>query len=203
MTRTLRPVLDVADLPNVAFGPRAPLWWGTLGFVVIEGWTLAICVAIMFYLRRNFEAWPPFGTPYPDVILPTISAVVYVISYVPLAWLSRAAKQLDLAKVRVGLVIASAFIIAFCVFRVYELFALNVKWDTNAYGSALWLILLMHATLLVVEAGEVIGMTVMFFVAPISLKHFSDVEDVSFYWYFLAGSWLVLYVLVFWGPRFM
>jgi hypothetical protein len=28
---------DVADLPTVTFGHRSLMWWGTLGFMVIEG----------------------------------------------------------------------------------------------------------------------------------------------------------------------
>ena len=32
----LNPVLDVADLPTYAFGHRSILWWGTVGFCLIE-----------------------------------------------------------------------------------------------------------------------------------------------------------------------
>ena len=33
--RRLRPRIDVAALPDTAFGVRDIMWWGTLGFVVI------------------------------------------------------------------------------------------------------------------------------------------------------------------------
>ena len=32
-----RAVLDIRDLPEFAFGHRSILWWGTLGFMAMEG----------------------------------------------------------------------------------------------------------------------------------------------------------------------
>src|ERR687896_613093 len=57
--RTTRAVADVRSLPRTVFGHRALMWWGTLGFIVIEGTTLFICAVTYFYLRRNFSTWPP------------------------------------------------------------------------------------------------------------------------------------------------
>lgn len=67
----------------------------------------------------------------------------------------------------------------------------------------MWTIVGLHASLLVVEAIETIGMAIMFFIAPIEDKNFSDASDDAFYWYFLVGSWVVLYVIVYLAPRWM
>ena len=40
--RRLRPAGDVGELPTVTFGPKSLMWWGTFGFIVIEGWTTAL-----------------------------------------------------------------------------------------------------------------------------------------------------------------
>ena len=45
MTRRLNPVVELSELPDVVFGPRDLMWWGTLGFMVIEGFTLVLCAA--------------------------------------------------------------------------------------------------------------------------------------------------------------
>lgn len=201
--KPMRPVLDVSELPTVTFGSRSVDWWGTLGFMVIEGMTLAIAVTAYFYLRRNFEHWPPYGTPYPGVVVATIDIGLYLVSIVPLYWLSTVAKRMELGKTRVALVIASLFIIVFSVLRGFEFAAVNVRWDTNAYGSVVWTILGFHATLVLVEAYEVIGMAAIFLSGAWEPKHFSDAADVAFYWYFLVGSWIPLYVLVFLVPRAM
>ena len=111
--------------------------------------------------------------------------------------------DIDLASVRWGLVAATLFNVAFVVLRWFELFALNVKWDTNAYGSAQWLLVLSHATLLLVELLEVGGMAVLFWVGPLEKKHFTDAADLAFYWYFMVGIWAPVFVLSYLLPLWM
>jgi hypothetical protein len=43
--RPVRAVLDVSRLPTVVFGHRASTWWGTIGFMLIEGTTLSLVAA--------------------------------------------------------------------------------------------------------------------------------------------------------------
>ena len=94
--------------------------------------------------------------------------------------------------------------IAIIGLRAWELLvSLNVKWETNAYGSVQWLVLGAHATLLAVELVEIGGMMLIFWFAPVEEKHMSDVADMVFYWYFMVLSWLPLYVLCFWLPRWL
>jgi len=58
MTKRERVTVDVTELPTVVFGHRGLLWWGTLGFAVIESITMLLAVATYFYLRRNVS-FPP------------------------------------------------------------------------------------------------------------------------------------------------
>jgi len=204
MTQRLRAVMDLRGLPDVVFGPRDIMWWGTLGFVIIEGFTLALCAAAYVYVTQNFSTWPPEHTPLPSLVAPTVQVVVMLVSIIPARWTARAAKRYDLGAVRIGLTIATAFAIAIIGLRAWELLvSLNVKWETNAYGSVQWLVLGAHATLLAVELVEIGGMMLIFWFAPVEEKHMSDVADMVFYWYFMVLSWLPLYVLCFWLPRWL
>ena len=54
--------VDVSGLPSYAFGHRSRLWWGTAGFIVIEGTAFALALFVYFYLRSKLPAWPP-GVP--------------------------------------------------------------------------------------------------------------------------------------------
>ena len=45
--RQTRAVDDVAHLPDSAFGHRDLMWWGTVGFMVIEGFTLALGAVVI------------------------------------------------------------------------------------------------------------------------------------------------------------
>ena len=204
MNRRTKSVVDLRGLPDVVFGPRDIMWWGTLGFIVIEGFTLVLCAVTYVYLTQNFTTWPPEHTPLPSLKAPTIQVLVMLASLPVMWWLASAARRYDLGKVRIGLILATLFNAAFVGLRFVELLvSLNVKWDTNAYASAQWLILVMHGTLLVVELVEVGGMMLIFWLAPVEEKHFSDVSDMVFYFFFMVLAWMPLYVLCFWVPRWL
>jgi cytochrome c oxidase subunit I+III len=204
MNRQQKSVIDLRPLPDVVFGARDIMWWGTLGFVVIEGFTLVLCAAVYIYLTQNFTTWPPEHTPLPSLKAPTIQVIVMLASLPVMWWLAKAARRYDLGKVRIGLILATLFNAAFVGLRLVELLvSLNVRWDTNAYASAQWLILIMHGTLLTVELVEVGGMMLIFWLAPVEEKHFSDVADMVFYWAFMVLAWMPLYVLCFWVPRWL
>lgn len=199
--RAERAVLDVSRLPTVTFGNRDLVWWGTLGFVVIEGWTLALVLGAYLYVHKNFYGWPPLRTLPPSLTWPTVGVVVMLASLPVVVWTQRASRRLDLGKVRLGLALLTAFAAAFLVFRGLDFLALNVRWDTNAYGSAAWNVLGFHATLLLLEFGEVAGTLALFFTSRLEEKHFSDVNDLAFYWWFMVLAWIPLYVVVYFSPR--
>jgi len=204
VTQRLRGVMDLRGLPDVVFGPRDIMWWGTLGFVLIEGFTLVLCAAAYLYITQNFSTWPPQNTPPPSLVAPTVQVLVMLVSLVPARWTARAARRFDLNATRIGLVIATGFALAIVGLRAWELLvSLGVKWDANAYGSVQWLVLGAHGTLLLIELVEIAGMMLLFWLAPVEEKHMSDVADMVFYWYFMVLSWLPLYVLCFWLPRWL
>ena len=195
--------LDVTGLPDVVFGHRAIAWWGTVGFMVIEGTTLLVSVASYFYLRRNFDAWPPPPTPAPDLWIPTINLIVLLAMMVPMAIVQHAAKTFDRERVQRWLGISIVLGVAAVVLRIFEFDALNTRWDSHAYGSVVWVILGLHSTLLGVDLAESIAFFVLLRSPELKPQHFSDVEDASIYQYFLSLSWVPLYLVVFLGPRFL
>jgi heme/copper-type cytochrome/quinol oxidase subunit 3 len=197
----MRAVADVSRLPAVTFGSRSPMWWGTLGYMTIEGWTTTLLVAAYLYLRQNYDAWPPLGTPYPSLLIPTINLVLMLVSIVP-AWLaSQAAKRLDEPAVKRWLVVSCLASLPVVILRWWELWALNTRWDTTAYGSAAWTIVGFHTTVLLLDFFDTVGLALFFFLKKMPVKAFSDTVDNSFYWYFTIGIWVPVYVIVYVGPR--
>lgn len=194
---------DVAELPTVTFGHRSLMWWGTVGFMVIEGWTLALIVAMYFYIRQNFVTWPPLThgrLPNPSLLIPTINLAVMLVSVIPAVLAHRAALRLDVAAVKLWLLVTSILSLAIPVLRWYELWALNVRWDTNAYGTAAWTIVGTHATLLLLDVADTVGLTLFYWFRPMPMKVMSDVVDNQFYWYFMVAIWLPIYLIVYVGP---
>jgi len=201
--RATRAVADVRNLPRTVFGNRALMWWGTMGFIIIEGTTLFICAVTYFYLRRNFATWPPQHVYRPGLVIPTIQVLVMLLSILPMRWVDRASHRMDLGTVRIGLLICSLLILVMCLLRVYEFRALKVRWDTSAYGSAAWAVVFAHTTLLVLEAAETLAITKLIFSDEVEERDLSGVSDNALYWYFLTGVWVPLYIAVFLSPYFM
>jgi len=201
--RPTRAVADVRALPRTVFGHRSLMWWGTLGFIMIEGSTLFICVVSYFYLRRNFSTWPPEHIYRPALLIPTIQAALMLLSNIPMRMVDRASSRMDLAAVRTGMVVCSVLIVIMTILRAFEFSALRVRWDTAAYGSVAWATLVTHTTLLVLEMAETIVITVLMFQPNVEERDLSGVSDNALYWYFLTGVWIPLYVMVFLTPYFM
>ncbi len=201
MMKTLRPAGDVSELPSVVFGQRSLMWWATLGFMVIEGWTLALLVASYLYFRQNYESWPPLRTPYPSLLIPTINLAIMLVSLVPARLVQQAAKRLEAFPVRRWLIVQSLLQVAVLVLRWWELWALNTRWDTNAYGTAAWTIVGFHASLILLDVVDSIGLTLFWYTRTMPVKSFSDTSDNSFYWYFTVGVWVPVYLIVYVGPR--
>src|SRR3954470_4636350 len=126
--RPTRAVADVRALPRTVFGHRSLMWWGTLGFIMIEGSTLFICVVSYFYLRRNFATWPPEHIYRPALLIPTIQAALMLLSMIPMRWVDRASTRMDMPAVRSGLLICSVLIVAMTFLRWFELQSLKVRW---------------------------------------------------------------------------
>jgi cytochrome c oxidase subunit 3 len=198
-----RTVLDVSDLPTVVFGHRSLMWWGTLGFIVIEAFTIMLMVASYFYLRLDERTWPPAPTPNPDVLLPALNVLLLLVIMIPMYRADQAARRFDGAGVVRGLSLATGLALASLVLRYFELLALNVRWDSHAYGSALWAIVILHGTLLVVDTLETGTFMAIFLTGRAREKHYADVSDAAFYQYYLSISWVPLYFIVYWSPRLL
>jgi cytochrome c oxidase subunit 3 len=192
--------LDVSALPSVVFSHRSLMWWGILGLMAIEGTVFALAAMAYFYLRSHVETWPLTALP-PDLGWGTLNTVVMLASFVPAHLAKRAAERMDLRGVRLWLVISVVFGIAFVVIRGFEFAALNVRWDSNAYGSVVWLLMGLHTTHIVTDLVDTAVLAVLFFTGPLEGKRYVDVSENSFYWYFVVATWIPIYLVIYWGAR--
>ena len=192
--------LDVSSLPGYAFGPRTLMWWGTMGMILTEGPIFAMLIVAYFYLRGHSPDWPPGVSP-PMLRWGVANTVVLLLSVLPNIWYKRAAEREDLKAVRIGMVIAVIFSIAFVVIRFFEFGALNCRYDTNAYGSIVWILLGFHTAHLITDLIDTSVLTTLMFTRPIEGKQFSDVSDNAFYWYFVVIAWPPIFAVVYLAPR--
>jgi cytochrome c oxidase subunit 3 len=208
-TLAARPTLDVSKLPKAAIDERSPLWWGNLLLILIETTTLGVMLASYFYLRQNFDQWPPPKVDvHPPVLDPvpwlgaaTADAVLMLLACAPMYWTDMAARRKDRAKTLAGL--GLMFVVA-CVaiaLRWQEFDATRFWWNDNAYASVVWTTLGIALTYQLAAAGEFFIMFLWIARHKLDDKHALDVTLAGGFWYWVAGTGAVVYAVLFWGPR--
>jgi cytochrome c oxidase subunit III len=199
----VRATADVGALPSEVYGSANLTWWASLGGEVIEGFVLVLAVFAYLYLRHDSPNWPPLHTPLPSLGVPTLNLALMAVSLAPAWWASRSARRQERFSTAVGLVLHALLGITILVVRYYEMRALNVRWDTNAYGSICWAILFSHGYMALFDVFDTIGLSLLFLRLQPEERHYVDVTENSFFWYFVLATWLPLYFLVFFGPRWL
>ena len=191
---------NVSALPTWGFSTQSTPWWGTIAFIAIEGTAFALAIGTYVYLYTVNAEWP-IDAPPPNHWPGTLMLLVLLASIWPNYLTDRVAREEELVKVRLWLVVMSAVGLVTIAIRAFEFAHLNVSWDQDAYGSILWVILGLHATHLVTDVGDTLVLTVLMFTRHARPRRSSDVTDNAFYWYFVVLSWLPLYFLIYWVPR--
>jgi heme/copper-type cytochrome/quinol oxidase subunit 3 len=197
-----RPVLDATALPDQGFSHRAPIWWGNTLMMLIEGAGFAVLVVTYFYIRLNFDAWPPTGTLVPDLGISTINLVVLVVGILPMWHVARLAPRHEKPRVLgFWLLVCVLFGITAAILRLMEFKVLHTRWNTNAYGTIVWAILAVHFAHILAATLETLVIGILMFRGPVEKRHFADITANGVYWYFVALSWVGLYAIVFLAPR--
>ncbi|HEU0149605.1 MAG TPA: cytochrome c oxidase subunit 3 [Bradyrhizobium sp.] len=194
-------VLDLSKLPLHGLGAASMTWWGTLAFMLIEGTGFALIIAVYLYLMSLAPTWP-LNAPPPDLLPGTLVTAILLISVVPNILVSRWAERQDLRKVRIGMVVMSVFGLVPLIVRAYEFPALNVLWDTNAYGSIVWTMLGLHTTHILTDLADTLVLAALMFTRHgDNLRRFGDVQDNAMYWNFVVATWLPIYGCIYWLAR--
>jgi heme/copper-type cytochrome/quinol oxidase subunit 3 len=196
-----RVVADVSKLPLHGLRSASVTWWGTMAFMLIEGTGFALVIAIYFYLMSLAVSWP-LNAPPPNLLPGTVVTVILLVSTIPNYLLSAWAERQDLGKVRTGMVVMSLLGIAPLIVRAFEFKALNVGWDSNAYGSIVWVLLGLHTTHIITDLVDTLVLTVLMFTRHGSnRRRYGDVQDNVMYWNFVVLAWLPIYACIYWIPR--
>jgi heme/copper-type cytochrome/quinol oxidase subunit 3 len=195
------PEIDVSTAPSYAFGHRGAVWWGTMAIIATEGMMFAMLVTSYLYLRTRNTDWPPgFFPPY--LLWGSANLALLIASALPNYMAKRAAVKFDLAGVRLWMAVCLLFGIGFMVLRYLEFRSLNVWWDSNAYGSAVWLLLGFHSFHIVTDFIDSAVLLALMCIGPIKESRFVDVDENSMYWNFVVVTWIPVYALIYLAPRY-
>ena len=196
-----RVVLDLSKLSLHGMERTSLTWWGTMAFMLIEGTGFALVIAVYLYLMSLAPRWP-INAPPPDLLPGTLVTLLLVASCVPNYLLSRWAERAELRKVRIGVVVMALLGIAPLIVRVFEFPALRVSWDTNAYGSIVWLLLGLHTTHIITDLADTLVLAALMFTCHgQNRRRFGDVQDNAMYWNLVVAAWRPIYGCIYWVSR--
>ena len=188
-----RPVIDVAVLDDHSFSHHAPIWWGNLLMILIEGAAFALLVASYYYIRRNFDTWPPPRTLLPELGVSSANVVLQLVSLVPMWYASKLAFAHE-PPARVG---KWLLVVVACGFGAILLRGFEFA------GSITWMILSVHLAHLIAGSLETLLIALVMFIGPVEKKHYTDATVIAAYWYFVVYSWVALWLVVFVSVRFI
>jgi cytochrome c oxidase subunit 3 len=194
---------DIAALPTYEFGPGGLIWWGTLGFMLLEGAGFVLAAGAYLYIAGQTPQWPPAGDAAPSLWGGTAFTLVALASLIPNFWLEAKARAQSEVAVRWGALLITLIGVVLLAIRAWEFTQLNVRWDHDAYGSLVWLLLFLHATHVLTDLGDTAVLTLWLFTHQPDGRQYVDVKDNAGYWTFVVVSWLPLYALIYWGPRWL
>ena len=193
---------DLSRLDTHGFGHRSATWWGIVGFFLIEGTAFALALAAYFYLMSQEQAWPPPPYRPPDLVAGTLFTILVLLSEIPNTLTKQAAERGELRKLRRLLLLMSGIGLILVMLRAFEFNSLNIYWYDNAYGSVIWMLLVLHATHIgtdwvdtLVLAGLMHGRHGM------EGRRFVDCSENAMYWRFVWLCWLPIYFVIYWVPR--
>jgi cytochrome c oxidase subunit 3 len=169
--------------------------------MLIEATGFALAIAVYLYLMSLAAAWP-INAPEPDLLPGTLMTVVLIATVLPNYLVSRWAEQQDLRRVRIGMIVMSVLGIVPLAIRAFEFPAVNVNWDSNAYGSIVWTLLGLHTTHLITDLVDTFVLAALMCTSKGgNPRRFGDVQDNAMYWNFVVAAWLPLYGCIYWIPR--
>lgn len=194
-------VLDVSALTEGTADSRALIWWGNLGMLAIEGSMFVMALATYLYLRSANLDWPPSTVPKPDLVMPTINAVMLLLSCIAAFVVDRAAITRNMTAVRIGHTILIIVGLTFLSIQ-YAVIVPNLgyKWSDHAYGSIIWTIIGLHTMHMATATGETALLFIYGLFKPVMKKHLLDFRCTAVYWYFVALVWVPFYFVIFIEP---
>ncbi|MCA1815304.1 MAG: cytochrome c oxidase subunit 3 [Acidobacteria bacterium] len=203
-----RPLIDVSGLPKHRFDTHAPIWWGNLWLLAIETTMFVIALAAYLYTQQNFQVWPPPNTstvygldPVPGLTPGTINIILLVLSCVPMILTDLAARRGDRGAVKLWLTVCVALGVVMMILRWFEYGAVKFTWDSNAYGSSVWMLLVLHTLHLLTSWGEAVLLSSWVWTQPLDMHRRVDITALAVYWYWVAGIWIPFYLLLYFAPR--
>ncbi len=188
-------------LPVLLTGARAPLWWAMLLLITIETMVFATFISSYLFLRFTAPAWPPGEIEPPDLTLPVVNSLILLASSAAVFWADRGIKKGDQRRLKIGMGAGIFLGLVFLVLKVVEYRDVDYYWNTHAYGSIIWAIIIFHSTHVGAVVAKGCVMELLAFRGYFTEKRHLGIDINGIYWHFVALIWIPLFITIYLVPR--
>jgi cytochrome c oxidase subunit 3 len=193
--------VDATDLSRFHGGTDAPVWWGIVGLILIEMSVVAAFVISYFYLVMVNPSWPPTGHPASELLWPTASMMLLLVSCVTMYLAGKSVNQ-DRITAFVCYTWASvALASVVLVIRWQQFQTFDFSWNDHVYGSLVWTISGFHFLHVVSAATGTSVVALLGMLNFFNSKQRIGVVVDTLYWNFVALAWIPFYLILYWVPR--
>jgi heme/copper-type cytochrome/quinol oxidase subunit 3 len=170
--------------------------------MVIEGAAFAMAFAAYFYFMAQGRGWPPAEHRPPGLVAGTLFTIIILVSELPNSKIKQAALKGNIAGMRRLMPVMVGVGAVLLVVRGFEFDSLNVLWTDNAYGSIIWMLLVLHTTHILTDWFDTVVLWVLMRTElGHEPRHFEDVDENAIYWRYVWLMWLPIYLMIYWVPR--
>ncbi len=195
--------VDVTDYARLNPNRKAPIWWGVLGLILIEGSVVAFFVASYFYLQLMSSSWPPEGVSVPDMLRPSIEVILLLLSGAAMVVAGRYMSKGRSTPFVILVFLAVALNCLVLVVRWQQFQVFGFRWDEHAYGSVVWTLTGFHFIHVV---SAIIGTVVIGILGM--MNYFTTRRQIgvivdTLYWNFVSLAWIPFYIVIYWVPQWI
>lgn len=197
-----RLVLDVREFPALVQGHRGGLWWGMVGLVTIEVVVFTVLIMSYFYLKFHSSHWPPAGEELPQLLLPSINTLILLVSSATIHYADTSISERgDVSGLKLGLILSFLLGSIFLILKVVEYSTVEYFWDSHAYGSVVWTMIVFHSSHVASVLLKSAVVLVLAYKGHWTQERSQGVKINGLYWHFVVGIWIPLYLTIYWSPR--
>jgi heme/copper-type cytochrome/quinol oxidase subunit 3 len=149
------------------------------------------------------DSFPPIQRPLPDLGVSTLNVLLLIVSAAAMIWTHRSALRMDKQEVLIGVAVMFLSAVLITALRAAEFRATKFWWNDNAYASIVWTIIAMHLLYSLAGAMEFLVMGLWIVSHGLDEAHALDVTLAGIYWYWVVGTGVIIYGVVYWGARLL
>lgn len=192
-------------IPLRPYGSRAVSRWGILLTIVTSATALATLVFSYFYLRLKPPQWPPENIALPDLALPGLALLIFLLSVVSMRWAVTGVRTSQRAPLQAGLLASVLLGAVYIGINLFSYTQLGFNYQTQAFGS---IFAVLAAFQILTTLGAVIMSAVTLFwvirgdgSASENQPHRQlSVTDIALYWYYAVVAGILTFVLLYLMP---